>query len=142
MVRVFDGTYQDFLDKVGWELDETGPSGERSADGQSPAAVDKKKLRQQRAAIVTERSKIVGPLQQRVQDLETKIVALEGEAGKTTAALESAAIEGDSPAIGELSKMSVRLKQEIDALFDELEGATAELEDANERFKRRLDEIE
>jgi ATP-binding cassette subfamily F protein 3 len=138
-VRVHDGSYQDFLDRVGWEVDDSGgrkqPPTEREP---GPPALDKKKLRQTRAKILTERSRLVTPLQTRVDDLEARIVALEAEAQSATSGLERASAQGDAAAIAELSRASGQLQQDIDRLFGELEEATAELERATEEFARRL----
>jgi ATP-binding cassette subfamily F protein 3 len=141
-VRVYDGSYQDFLDRVGWEVDEPSGRKEPTADGE-PAApgLDKKKLRQTRAKILKERSRVVTPLQTRVDDLESRIVAMEAEARSAVAGLERASSEGDAAAIAELSRASGQLQQDIDQLFGELERATTELERAAETFARRLEEL-
>jgi ATP-binding cassette subfamily F protein 3 len=140
--RVHDGSYQDFLDRVGWEVDD--PSGRKEpSTNRDPSApgLDKKKLRQTRAKILTERSRVVTPLQTRVDDLEARIVALEAEARSAVAGLERASAEGDAAAIAELSRASGQLQQDIDRLFAELEQAATELEQATKTFARRLDEL-
>jgi ATP-binding cassette subfamily F protein 3 len=140
--RVYDGSYQDFLDRVGWEVDGTPSRGEPA--GREPAApvLDKRKLRQLRAAILTERSRAVTPLQARVDELESRIVALEEEAKAATAGLERASAEGDAAAIAELSRASTRLNEDIERLFHELEEATAELDRVTEMFARRLNALD
>ena len=94
-VRVFDGSYQDFLDTVGWEMDElTGstpaaklaptptiaaPAPPRPAGGTTERKVDRKA----RAKMVQERSKVLGPMEKRVADLETRIESLERDRDET-----------------------------------------------------------
>ena len=141
-VRVYECSYQDFLDRVGWEIDDSAAKKESPIEQEAATpALDKKKLRQVRARILTERSRALTPLKKKVDDLETRIVALEAEAGSATSGLERAAAEGDAAAIAELSRACTRLNQDVDRLFGELEEATAELERATGEFVRRLEEL-
>jgi len=139
-VRIYDGTYQEFLDQVGWEMDESGMANERP-NREKATPIDKKKLRRDRARILNERSRVVTPLQARVDDLESRIVEREAEAESSASALASASARGDATAIADLSKASGRLKQDIDRLFEDLEVATAELERAIAKFARQLEEL-
>ncbi|HTR44543.1 MAG TPA: ABC-F family ATP-binding cassette domain-containing protein, partial [Thermodesulfovibrionales bacterium] len=76
---VFEGTYQDFLERVGWKDEETNRP-VRVADTDVPAkAVNRKDLRRMRAEIITNRSKTLGPLQVRIVEVEETIVRLEKE---------------------------------------------------------------
>jgi len=136
-------SYQDFLDEIGWELDETLRRSEGEDSGEpSVPYVDKKALRQARAKIVQERSRVVGPLEKKVKELEAKIESLEQESAGVIAALESASLAGDGDAIAENSRRNKRLAAEIDEAFEELDGATKEYEKAAEIFNDRLDELE
>lgn len=139
-VRVFEGSYQDFLDRVGWELDESMTTGVRAAADSAPA-LDKKALRQARAKILQRRSRIVGPLKKRVDELEAHIMKMESEEKSTIASLEQASLKGDGTAIAELSQASRRLREAIDRSFDELDNATRELERATATFARQLAEL-
>jgi ATP-binding cassette subfamily F protein 3 len=162
--RVFDGTYQDFLDTVGWEDDEVelGESptssarrsnavghGAGPATAHKPAAapaekksvrpsasppVDKKEDRQARAKRVQERAKRVGPLEKRVAELEALIVSLERERDITFAALAEASAQGDAASITRLSKKSGEVGPRIDWAYTELEKVSAEFERAVKEF--------
>jgi ATP-binding cassette subfamily F protein 3 len=140
-VRLFDGTYQDFLDQVGWEIDDSLSTKRRDVQEISVPTMDKKALRQARARIIKERSQVVSPLQKRIDGLESRIVALESEQAAIAAALQAASEAGDGPAIAELSKTSGRLSEEIERLFDEMETASTALETASKDFTRRLEEL-
>jgi ATP-binding cassette subfamily F protein 3 len=141
-VRVFNGSYQDFLDRVGWELDDSLGARSRKAAETSAPVLDKKALRQARAKVLQERSQIVGPLQKRADELEERIVAAESESESTVKALEAAAVQGDSAAIADLSRRTTELKQMIDRLFDELETVSRELEQAKRSFDRKMEGLE
>ena len=154
--RVFDGSYQDFLDTVGWESDEdelgAAPTKARVANvhvhvnpepaparkpapPQNPA--DRKAERQARARLVQERARLIGPLEKRVADLEALIVSLERERDVAFAALAEASASGDAATIAKLSKKSSDVGPRIEWAYGELEKATNELESAARAFDER-----
>ena len=155
--RIFDGSYQDFLDTVGWEDDEdelgSAPTRARAVNTQvhvnpdptpatatkKPAAApqtpaDRKADRQARARLVQERAKLIGPLEKRVADLETLIVSLERERDVAFAALADASASGDAATIAKLSKKANEVSPRIDWAYNELEKATKELDTAAKKF--------
>ena len=141
LVQVFNGSYQDFLDHVGWELDET--MGVRRVE-EAPARpqMDKKALRQARAKIQQERSKAVGPLQKRVDDLEARIIAAESEAEQVLSELNDAAMTGEVTGMPQLSQRSTKLQEEIEYLFSLLDAATTQLDEVKSDFDQRLKELD
>jgi ATP-binding cassette subfamily F protein 3 len=138
----YNRSYQDFLDEIGWELDDTLRQKEANGNADRPApAVDKKALRQARAVIVQERSRMVGPLEVVVRRWEKEIERLEREAGEVLAGLEAASVAGDGDRIGDLSRRNEQLNREIDEAFDQLDNATKTYEDAARKFDERLNEL-
>ncbi len=159
-VRVFDGSYQDFLDTVGWEMDETLTKPTATADKPAPSTasasparpssppraatpsraagpVDRKADRKARAKLVQERSRVLGPLEKRVAEVETRIESLERERDETFRLLSEASAAGLAPAIAELSKKSREVGPRIDAAYAELETATRDLERETKVFDER-----
>ncbi|MCB0344741.1 MAG: ABC-F family ATP-binding cassette domain-containing protein, partial [Bdellovibrionales bacterium] len=63
---VFDGTYDDFVERVGWSEEE-----QASEASSSKPQLSKKEKRKQRAEIIQRRSSELGPLQKQVDELET-----------------------------------------------------------------------
>jgi ATP-binding cassette subfamily F protein 3 len=125
-VSVFEGTYQDFLDRVGWKDEERSePSALRNREEESRGA-NRKELRRIRAEIITNRSRTLGPLQQRIAQVEDTIMKLEREAEQDTGALLEASVKGDGESIRRLSKAIHISKERIDTLFEELESLTGE----------------
>jgi ATP-binding cassette subfamily F protein 3 len=142
-ITEYTRSYQEFLDEVGWELDETLRQREPRENGEAPAqpAMDKKALRQARAKIVQQRSQVVGPLEKRVQELEGSIERLEAEAADVLAGLEQAAIDGDGEAMAENSRRNEQIKTEIDRAFEALDEATKAYEAAAAEYDRHLEEL-
>lgn len=136
-VVLYDRTYQDFLDDVGWEMDESlGAKTKRSAASATP--MGRKAARQERARLAQERERAVGPLQKRVTKLEKQITRLESEAKTDLGALEAASMTGDAKAIAELSRKHGELEGTIEGLYADLETATEELDLRTVEFDGRI----
>ncbi len=112
-VSWFNGAYDEFLEKVGWreEADE--------AKAQGAAVNPKKALRQSRAAIITERSKILKPLQEEIKSLESKIMKLEKEEADINT-------KRSNVWNADLSRLAKKIKVDIDSNFARLEKISAE----------------
>jgi ATP-binding cassette subfamily F protein 3 len=134
-VSVFEGSYQDFLDRVGWKDEETPDNrGANLLNGQR----NRKDLRRIRAELITDRSRTLGPLQNRIAEIEETIVDLEGKVEADTQALLDASVKGDGHAIRSLSLTLNNAKAQIDALFDELAALTEEHAAKSREFEERL----
>lgn len=104
--RYFNGTYDEFLEKIGWEEDEET---EIKKPKQDKPKINKKERKKLRAAVVQEKSKTTSPIKKEIVALEELILTLTGN-----------------------DKQSAQNK------LDELEF---KLEELNEEFKKRLDEL-
>ena len=142
-IEVFNGTYQQFLDDVGW-ADESRPAPASGADDLSTGKTGKntkKAARRKRSEIIAERSKALNPLQQRLQKLETDIETQEEKLDHLNQSMQIASQDQDGQQIAELSRTIHQCQSEIDRLFDELETATEEYEQQNAVFQKMLDEL-
>ncbi len=113
-VKVFEGTYQDFLDRVGWKNEGDAPPSPAPADSQSstPApSVNRKNLRKLKAEIITERTKTLGPLQKEISGIEEDITRLEKQIDDDNAKLLEASVKGDWEQIKSLSRTIHRQKK-------------------------------
>jgi ATP-binding cassette subfamily F protein 3 len=149
-VRVFDGSYQDFLDTVGWEMDEkygrsaSSPKSAPTSTAVAPAParpsgpVDRKANRQARAKWVQERARVLGPLEKHVANLEERIESLERDRERIFHELTEASASGNASAIAELSKKSRDVGPRIEAAYHELETATRTLERESKAFEERM----
>ena len=142
-IDVFEGSYQEFLERVGWG-DEGGPL--RSTDNADPCTPEqkltKKELRKQRSDIIVERNRALGPLEKKIAASESKIEACEAELARASAAMQSASESGEALRIVELSKVISRCDADIDRLFDELSHDTAQADDFKKLFDERLARLE
>ena len=123
---MFEGTYQEFLDRVGWESERETEDSSSQSNGSQNRNLNKKELRQLRAQIAESRSRILLPLQKRIADSEKTIMLLEKDVEKESQALVEASEKGDGEAISRRSIVIHKLNIRIETLFKELEVLTAE----------------
>jgi ATP-binding cassette subfamily F protein 3 len=134
---LFDGTYDEFLERSGWSDD--GEKVEKEADDwQAPTGafkgLSKKQARKLRAELLENRSKVITPLKKRVSAIEDEITRFEVEAARAEAALVAACEKNSTADIATLSKAQSAALKSIDTLFAELELANAELEEQTRRL--------
>jgi ATP-binding cassette subfamily F protein 3 len=137
-IRVFEGTYQDFLDRVGWTGEEELRQEEKPTVEAGAASPNRKELRRKRAALITERSKKLGSLEKQIARLEETIMELEDRVERETGELLEASGEGDGARIKGLSKSLHEGREKIDTLFDQLERLTGEYETQAKDFEEKL----
>ncbi len=137
----FNGTYQDFLDRVGWRDEETeapdGPGLEKKSQRS-----EKKELKRIRAEIITERSRALSPLDRDMARLEKAIVALERRIEDENRALLRASQVGEGRAIASLSVSIHECKKQIEDLFEELDAVSREHTVRMREFERKLEQLE
>ena len=110
--RIFEGTYADFLEKVGW-ASEKKPGGSESANikvsnidvkgdadssastSNASAAPRAKEDRKARADYIAERSKVIKPLEKKLAKIEEDIAKAEALGGELEAKLVTASESGD-----------------------------------------------
>ena len=132
---LFEGTYRNFLDEVGWSVEaEQVAEVEKVIDG----GVDRKEKRKARAVLIQERSREHGPLERRIADLEGAIEGLEADLAANELALVEASKAGSGGRIKELSVQNHGLRKEIDENYQELYGVTEKMEEARNRWQTRL----
>ena len=136
-VDVFEGTYQDFLDRRGWKDEAEATAGGENPDKKTDGAY-KRDLRRVKAELIDRRSRVLGPLGARISAVEATIMRLEKEVEADTRALIDASVKGDGDSIKSLSKSVHQSRTTIDGLFDELEALTSELETKSRDFAEQL----
>jgi ATP-binding cassette, subfamily F, member 3 len=136
-ISLFEGGYQEFLDKDGWEeTPRTDAAGPRSP------GLSKKALRQKKSEIISERSRVTGPIQKKITGIEDAIEACEIEIKSVNESLMTASRDGDGGAIQTFSKQLADLEARVDVLFLDLEKETRKLDSMNQPFDNQLKELE
>jgi ATP-binding cassette subfamily F protein 3 len=127
-IDYFEGSYQEFLDGIGWATEVV--SSPRIVDAAPveppPERLSKKELRRLRAAFVARTSKELRPLEQRIEKLEKEIMSAEDKLEQLNSELIAASVAKAGPLLGRLSKEVDALKQRIDTWFEALEQVSVE----------------
>lgn len=136
---VFEGTYDEFLDSIGWEGEESAqPSKGKKKKGKNASAGDPKR---EKAELLQERSRVLTPLKERVATLEKSVSQLEKAIAASQEALTAASTKKDAMAIQKMSQELAKAKREVEEKVSQWEAAQAELEAAEGRFEQRLVEF-
>ncbi len=133
----FEGTYRDFLERVGWEEEQ-----EEAGETKEENAVSRKEMRRLRAGIIAEKSQILGALNGKVAKLEEAISLLESEEQSSSEALLVASEKGDGAAIEDHARRLHETQEKLSDLFVEWETLTEEREEKLADFDRRLKEAD
>ena len=133
--QYFDGGYDDFLAKIGWEEDE-----QETKVKVAPKSSNKenKKLR---AELVRERNKRTSPFKKKVEKLENQIMETEEQVSLHHEELIEASNAGESAKLMELSKLVSEEEAKVEAMFEELEVAQTELDAINEKYEKKIEDL-
>ena len=143
-VLVYEGDYQRFLDKIGWKDEEDRPRGRASVEVKNKeGAFSREKLnprefRKIRSELVAERSRVLRPLEKKMQEKEKAVERLDTELQKMNAAIVEASRLKDGFRVVELSKSMHQAKTDIDILLEDLEKLTGEYEEKKAEYEIRL----
>jgi len=132
----FDGGYELFLEKRGWDEDE-----EEVKDKPAPK-VNRKENKKLRSAIIQERSKATTHLKKEIEQLEKFIMKTEEQLEIEHEALEQASASGDNDKIMELSSSIGKAEAEIETKFERLEEVQTEFDELSEMYEVKLQELE
>ena len=135
----FDGTYDEFLEKIGWE-EEGGVVEEKVKSSKSN--IDNKDKKRLKKEFVQARSKENAPHKKELEFCENKIMKLEEQLEVENKKLEEASNSGDNSTMIEASQTVGKLNKEIDELFERLEVASEALDEIEERYAPQLAEVE
>ena len=141
---VFEGSYQRFLERCGWQTEGEPPSpGEKENTGMPPAArLTKKKMRQKRSEILNERSKALKPMEQQMASMENEIESQENTLNALNEAMQQATLVQNGEKISEIAQAIHRCQTIIDTAFDELDRLTRSHEAQKGIFDKQLTDLE
>ncbi|WP_295222709.1 ABC-F family ATP-binding cassette domain-containing protein [Seleniivibrio sp.] len=134
-IEVFEGGYEEFLDKVGW--------GEEFSDRPSvqASANSKKEQRKLRSEIVAEKGKVLKPIQERHDRLEKDIAFIENRIEILNKELIKASTGSDPMEIGRLSKELDEAKKSVDDMLEEFLEAAEQLETLTAQYEEKLNQL-
>jgi len=131
----FDGGYDDFLQKVGWEEEES------EVKVKSAPKSNTKENKKRKAELVRERNKLTSPLKKKIEKVEHKIMQVEESLELHHQELIEASNSGDSATLMELSKTVSDEEKEVERLFEEFEELSIELEEIEQNYEKKIEEL-
>ncbi len=131
----FDGNYNEFLEKIGWEEDEV------ESKKLTTPKINKKENKKLRSAIIQERSKITSPLKKEVEKLENKIMEIEESLEIEHKELIIVSGNGDNSRLIELSGIVTKHEKEVEETFELLEITQNKLDDILQEYEKKLLDI-
>jgi ATP-binding cassette subfamily F protein 3 len=133
----FDGTYNEFLEKIGWEEEEGAVKVKKAKP-----KINHKERKKLRKAVTVARNEVRKPYTKEIKLCEDKIEILEADIAVKNEALEKASNEGNNDEIMNFSKEVGAIQKEIDACFERLEVASEKDEAVVAEYELKLEEID
>lgn len=131
----FDGGYDDFLEKIGWEEEEL------EEKVKAAPKVNKKENKKLRAQLVQERSKLTSPLKKKVEKLENEIIEIEDKLESEQHELIQASNAGDNSKVIELSQIVTKNEKLVEEKFELLETTQLELDVLMDEYEEKLSHL-
>jgi len=137
---MFEGGYDEFLERIGWEDEDTG--GARSASQETkPSSGSSRDLKREKAELLQERSRVLTPLKERVEGLEKRIGELESGIASAQEKLARLSSNSDGVGIAQTAQKLAASKAELEKLVQGWERASAELEERERDFAERIESV-
>ena len=135
-ISVYEGTYRDFLDNIGWEDDEDPKEREKIKNNLS-----KKEVRKLKASILNEKTNVLTPFKNEIKKTEKLIENLEKKLNGNNKKLIEASEQGDGSTISDLSKKNHQLESELEELYKNLDKLICSHEGKSKEFEEKLEEL-
>ena len=133
--ELFNGNYDDFLEKIGWESEENKPNkgGKRK--------LTEKEIKQRRSEIAIERGKVCRPMKEQIELCEAEITKNENLLQRINVELEKAAMGNDSAKLNDYTHAVGKLNLLIENLFEKLTNANESLDFVNKKYDLELEQL-
>ena len=141
-VSIFEGDYESFLDRVGWDEEADENNGRKAVENEETQKLNRKDVRKLRSDIITRRSKVLKPIEKRMEEVENGIMAHEEELETLNNSMIEASAAQDGKRIQSLSQSVHGVQEELDNLYDELDRLMKNRDSESERFQEELDALE
>ncbi len=134
---VFEGTYEDFLERVGWD-EEQGVDPSVSVRKNRKNKSFTKDAKKEKAEILQERARLLTPLKKEIERCEERINSLEQKISSSSARLADVSEKGDAAMIRTTTYELAELKRELDAVMTSWESASEKATLVEKEFEEKL----
>ncbi len=141
-VNLFEGGYQQFLDKEGWRTEQKENIGMSEPDaGPQTGRLSKKDVRRMRSEIITNKGQKLKPIEVKIEKTEADIVACEDILNRYNHELVQASKSKNGDQIATLSKDIHKYQHEVDRLFTQLEQLYDDKDQIESYYEKRMKEL-
>lgn len=134
--QTFDGTYDEFLERIGWDEEE------QISKPKSVSKSNKQDNKKQRAELIAQKSKVVNPIKKEIEKEENAIMRLEENLKTHHKELIDASNARDANKVIELSKLVSKEEKEVETRFENLEILHERLDTTNKEYDQKLQVLE
>jgi ATP-binding cassette subfamily F protein 3 len=131
----FNGNYDDFLEKIGWESEENKPNKTLKRK------LTEKEIKQRRAELTLERSKQSKPVMEDIEKFEIEITKNEDLLKRINAELEKATTTNDTAKITDYAHAVGKLNHIVDGLFEKLTNANEQLAFIQQKYDKEMESL-
>jgi len=131
--QVFESSYSEFLQDVGWESEETLLKKIGDSQGQSKSS-HKKLEKRERAEKVKMRSQALKKIHKEMLKIESNISQSESQIMESQQQLDEAYMSNDGEVIGKMAKDHHELQEGLKKMYEQLEELMKEQEETEKRF--------
>jgi ATP-binding cassette subfamily F protein 3 len=140
-IDVFEGSYQRFLEKLGWDDEKAMEQKQLSEKRTASENITKKEKRRRRSEIIQKRSKALKPIQKQIDTIEQKIDTNESKLKTLEQDMLLASNLQDKKKIVVTSKEIRTCQNAIKHLFDQLETLTQDFDQKHDDFEKQLNPL-
>ena len=138
---MFEGTYDEFLDSIGWEEEDDGTS-KKSKKQSKPSSGSERDFKREKAELLQERSRVLTPLKDDVALLEKRIGQLEKDVTAHQDKLAKLSSKSDGAGITQTAQALSAVKGELEGLVQKWESISAEVEEKEKAYSQRIEAME
>lgn len=135
--EIFLGSYDEFLEKIGWDEDEQQASS-KPQPCQPSRNYSKKEIHALRSEIIKERAKLCNPLTKKMTLLETELLNIEEKIEQQNTVLENATKTSNNDEILSSSRLIGEYESKLSKVFEEMETLEEQIHTLQEDFNKRL----
>ncbi len=134
--EVFDGGYDLFLEKIGWEEEEVAKKEKKTPKS------NQYENRKKRATLIQERNSKTKGLKKEIEELENSIIKAEEELEANQKELIKLSSQSESSKIIDFYKIIALEEEKIEGDFERLEIAQGKFDDISLEYEKKIKELE
>ncbi|MFT6631863.1 MAG: ATP-binding cassette subfamily F protein 3 [Bacteriovoracaceae bacterium] len=139
--EIFLGSYDEFLEKIGWD-EEIETNSQPGGGPDKNKTLTKKEIHSLRAEIIKERAKICNPLNKKMTLLEKELFETESKVESQNEALILATENGNNDEILKSSQLIGKYESELEGLFEKMEELEEQINSHSSKFDEKLRELD